>query len=263
MLGALGSIRAPDGVRLALETVGCGPRHLLFAHGWISSRRMWYEVVARLDPQRVTAHLLDFRGCGRSDRTPHGHTCDGYASDLRAALDAMPGAVSLVAHSMGGKLAQLVAAAGHPRLEQLILVAPGTGRGAQPNPKHRSLTEAAFGDAERIERFVRAAMVRPIPDEQLARLVEDALDAQYEHWFGWYDHGRTADIRDRVIGLTTPTLVLAGERDPLAPPDRLRREVVGLLTAARMVTIRGVGHNIPVEAASEVAGAITVALSLA
>jgi pimeloyl-ACP methyl ester carboxylesterase len=95
---------------------------------------MWYEVVARLDPQRVTAHLLDFRGCGRSDRTPHGHTCDGYASDLRAALDAMPGAVSLVAHSMGGKLAQLVAAAGHPRLEQLILRNRIPNIGALPKP---------------------------------------------------------------------------------------------------------------------------------
>ncbi|MBV8749889.1 MAG: alpha/beta fold hydrolase, partial [Candidatus Eremiobacteraeota bacterium] len=95
-------------VTLALEVRGHGPRALLFAHGWISARRMWYEVVDRLDPARFTAHLLDFRGAGLSDRPLTGHDLDGYASDLRAALAAVGPAV-VVAHSMGGKVAQYVA----------------------------------------------------------------------------------------------------------------------------------------------------------
>lgn len=52
------------GLSLALETRGTEPRVLLFLHGWISSRRMFYEVVERLDLQAFTVHLLDFRGAG-------------------------------------------------------------------------------------------------------------------------------------------------------------------------------------------------------
>jgi pimeloyl-ACP methyl ester carboxylesterase len=92
-------------VTLALETRGRGPRSLLFAHGWISARRMWSDVVDRLDLDRFTAHLLDFRGSGLSDRPLEGHDLEGYASDLRAALAAV-GPAAVVAHSMGGKVAQ-------------------------------------------------------------------------------------------------------------------------------------------------------------
>jgi pimeloyl-ACP methyl ester carboxylesterase len=42
-------------VTLAIESLGEGPRALLFVHGWISARRMWYEVAGRLDPLRYTA----------------------------------------------------------------------------------------------------------------------------------------------------------------------------------------------------------------
>lgn len=52
---------------LAVELRGTGRQTLLFAHGWISSRRMWYEVAGLLDPDRFTVHLLDFLGCVRRD----------------------------------------------------------------------------------------------------------------------------------------------------------------------------------------------------
>ncbi|MBV9409947.1 MAG: alpha/beta fold hydrolase [Candidatus Eremiobacteraeota bacterium] len=146
-------------VTLALEVRGHGPRALLFAHGWISARRMWYEVVDRLDPARFTAHLLDFRGAGLSDRPLTGHDLDGYASDLRAALAAVGPAV-VVAHSMGGKVAQYVATEAPAALERLVLVAPGSASAYLASGKHRALAERAFGSRRQIERYQRAAMAR-------------------------------------------------------------------------------------------------------
>lgn len=242
-------------VTLALESRGTGPRGLLFAHGWISGRRMWYDVVERLDPARFTAHLLDFRGAGRSDRPAEGHDLEGYASDLRAVLAEL-GPVVLVAHSMGGKIAQYVSAEGALQIERLVLVAPGSARAAGPSPKHRALAEHAFGHRARIERFQRGAMTRPVPPAAMERIVEDALVAQREHWFGWYDRGRTADFSDRVGRIDVPAVVVAGENDPLAPPSRLRREVVERIPNALFVSLRNAGHNLPVEAPDEVAGVI-------
>jgi len=241
------------GLSLALETRGTGPRVLLFLHGWISSRRMFYEVVERLDLQAFTVHLLDFRGAGWSDRPNDGHDLAGYASDVRTALAAIGGHIEIVAHSMGGKIAQFVALDPPPNLKRLILVAPGSARAGRARPEHRALAEAAFGSRVRIERFQRAAMFRDIAPDAMERLIDDALIAQREAWFGWYDRGRHEDFSDRLGAITLPTIVIAGDRDPLAPAARLRRDVVGAIAGAVFITFKFVGHNIPVERPAELA----------
>jgi len=240
---------------LAIETRGRGPRTLLFAHGWISGRRMWYDVVDRLDPGRFTAHLLDFRGAGLSDRPLDDYDVEAYASDLRAALRDV-GPATLVAHSMGAKVAQYVATERPPEIERLVLVAPGTANAYPLNPKHRALAEEAYGSRARIERFQRAAMLRAVPPETMERLVTDALIWPRETWFGWYDRGRTADFADRLGRIAAKTVVVAGENDPLAPPARVKRFVADAIPNALFVELRRAGHNLPVEAAEELAGIV-------
>ena len=242
-------------VALAVEVRGHGPRTVVFAHGWISGRRMWYDVVDRLDAERFTAHLMDFRGAGLSDRPPDGHDLEGYASDLRAVLDAVRPDV-LVAHSMGAKVAQFVAASGDLALERLVLVAPGSARASTMSPKHRALAESAFGSRARIERFQRAAMVRDVAPDVMERVVTDALIGQREAWFGWYDRGRTADFGDRVGNIRVPTVAVAGEKDPLAPPQRVKRDVADAIEGALFVQLRRAGHNLPIETPDEVAGIV-------
>lgn len=246
-----------DGLSLALESRGTGPRHILFAHGWISSRRMFYDVVERLDPAVFTAHMLDFRGSGLSDRPAEGYDLHGFASDMRATLATLPAKVELVAHSMGGKIAQFVALDPPPNLKRIVLVAPGTACAATPSPTHRALAFAAFGSRTRIERFLRAAMYRDIAPDALEHLIDDALLASREAWFDWYDRGRLEDFADRVGSITMPTLVVAGDRDTLVPPHRLRRDVAGAIPGAALVTMRNVGHNIPVELPDELASVIS------
>ncbi len=248
---------ANDGLSLALETRGTGPRTLLFLHGWMSSRRMFYEVAERLDLEAFTLHLLDFRGAGGSDRPAHGYDCAGYASDVRAALAAIGGRVEIVGHSAGGKVAQYVALDPPPNLKRLVLVATGTAKASPDSPEHRALAEAAFGSRIRIERFQRAAMFREIAPDAMERLIDDALIAQREAWFAWYDHGQREDFFDRIGSIATPTIVVAGDRDPLAPVARLRRDVANGIPGAVLVTFKLAGHNIPIERPAELAALLT------
>ena len=230
---------------------------MLFAHGWISSRRMWYDAVERLDAANVTAHLLDFRGSGLSDRPPHGHHLEGYASDLRAALDAIGRPVTLVAHSMGGRIAQFVVAHHPAHIERLILVAPGVAGGRRVSKRRAELAREAFGSRTRIEAFQRAAMSLPVSRETMDRLVEDALVAQREVWFGDSQSPGSIDFSDALANIRVPTLCIAGANDPLAPPVRLKSEVAARIPGAMLVTLRNAGHNLPVEMPAEIAGAIT------
>lgn len=245
-----------DGVHLCIERRGSGSRHVLFLHGWISARRMWYDVADRLDLERFTLHLLDFRGNGLSDRPLSGHDLYGYLSDARAALECI-GAPALVAgHSMGGKVAQLLASEHPPLLEKLLLVAPGTATGGRGSERQRESALNTYGSRARIEAFQRAAMARPLEADVLARIVDDALLSQREHWSGWYDNGRFAQFSERLALIEVPVLCVGGAKDPLLPPARLRSEVVQKIAGALLVTLRGCGHNLPVEAPDEIAGAL-------
>jgi pimeloyl-ACP methyl ester carboxylesterase len=217
---------------------------------------MWYDVVDRLDPSRYTAHLLDFRGCGRSDRPVGDQDFPHYAGDLRAALASIDAPVTLVGHSMGGKLAQYVATDRPGNLERLVLVAPGTATSAAFPSKHRAMAIDAYGSRERIERFQHAAMSRAVSAEVVERLVDDALIAQYEHWIGWYDRGRSFAFAERLARIDVPALVIAGAKDPLAPPSRLKRDVDAAIAGSVFVVLKDAGHNLPVEAPGEIASAV-------
>lgn len=218
---------------------------------------MFYDVVAKLDPAAITAYMLDFRGCGLSDRPTFGYDLAGYASDLRTALAAIAKPVEIVAHSMGGKVAQYVALDPPRQLTRLILVAPGSSRGATPRPTLRARAADAFGSRVRIDRFLRAAMTRDIAPDAMEHLIDDALVASPQAWFGWYDRGRLEDFSASVGSIRVPTVVVAGERDPLVPPALLRRDVSGAIPGATLVTLKDVGHNIPVELPTELAALIT------
>lgn len=217
---------------------------------------MWYDVASRLDGDDVSLYLFDFRGCGLSDRPQTGHDLDGYASDFRTVLASIDRPVTIVAHSMGGKLAQFIAAERPANLERLILVAPGTAKATRFPEKHRALTLEAYGSRERIERFQRAAMAREPAAASMMRIVDDALVAQYEHWIGWYDRGRGIAFPERLAEITVPALVLAGAKDPLALPDRIKRDCASQIAGALFVLLRDAGHNLPVESPDDVTSAI-------
>lgn len=246
-----------NGVQLCVERRGSGARHVLLLHGWISARRMWHDVAQMLDAGRFTLHMLDFRGCGLSDRPANGHDLEGYVSDARAALASIAEPVVIAGHSMGGKVAQYLAAEHPPNLEKLILVAPGTAHGGRGTERQRAVALDAYGSRAKIETFQRAAMGLQVAAEVMSRIVDDALVAQREHWEGWYDCGRFVDFRDRLAQIVVPALCIGGEKDPLVPPSRLKREVAQAIGGSLSVTLRNAGHNLPVEAPAEIAGAIT------
>jgi pimeloyl-ACP methyl ester carboxylesterase len=216
---------------------------------------MWYDVLDHIDLSAVTAHLLDFRGCGLSDRPMDGHDIEGYASDLRAALAAIDAPLTLVGHSMGGRVAQYVAAEAPANVARAILVAPGSGKSLRVTPKRRELALAAYGSRDRIERFQRAAMAKEVAPEAMLRIVDDALLCQFQHWMDVLDKGRV-EFTARLAAIDMPVLAIAGENDPLAPPGRVKRDVTSAIAGSLLVVLRGCGHNLPVEAPSEIAAAI-------
>jgi pimeloyl-ACP methyl ester carboxylesterase len=88
---------------------GAGPT-LVFLHYWGGAARTWRPVTDRLPGRAALA--IEARGWGRSRKLPGPYTLEQLARDTHEIVnDAGVTDYILVGHSLGGKVAQLVAAA--------------------------------------------------------------------------------------------------------------------------------------------------------
>lgn len=235
--GAEHSLIAPDGLRIAYrEWAGSDDRPpVVLHHGFaVDALVNWVYpgVVAALlrDGRRVVA--LDARGHGRSE-APHDPERYGetvMARDVGALLDRI-GAdhVDLVGYSMGAIVSLLVAAQDR-RVRRLVVGGVGAGvvelggvdtRVVSPDAIVAALTAA---DPSAIE-DAGAAAFRQLADALGADRLALAAQASRRH--------AEPIPLDRI---TAPTLVLAGDTDPLA----VRPEVLaGAIADARLRRLSG------------------------
>lgn len=199
------------------------------------------------------------------------YSIEDMAADTEALLDALGIArAHVVGASMGGMIAQNLAARAPGKVASLVSLMSTTGSRKLPNPRPRALRALLLppppaGDTE-------AAIVRMM---QLFRIIgsrtypaaEDYLRAVCERHVrrSFYPAGAarqlvaiaaSGDRTEVVRRIKVPTLVLHGDEDPLLriecgrATERAIREGGG---RAAMATIHGMGHDFPVEVLAELA----------
>jgi pimeloyl-ACP methyl ester carboxylesterase len=155
-----------------------------------------------------------------------------YADDVSALIETLGEAPILVGHSMGGLVAQLVAARGQARA--LILFAPSAPWGLISSSWEQYAS--AFGLYMTAGHFWEQAihpaydiaaehaldrMPRGEREEVFSRFVPESGRAVFEILQWWLDIGRATDVP--VAQVTCPILCLVGARDRLNPPDSVKR----------------------------------------
>jgi pimeloyl-ACP methyl ester carboxylesterase len=236
---------------------GTGPT-LVFLHYWGGSARTWDLVVDRLaDRDTLT---VDFRGWSRSSGLPGPYTLRRLADDTRAVLtDAGVTDHVLVGHSMGGKVAQMVAAGRPAGLRGLVLVGSGPAKpAAQITDEYREALSHAYDSAESVA-WARDHILTAteLPASVKARIVTDSRTVAEAARTEWPLRGIAQDITAHTRMVSVPALVIAGENDQVEPADVLRRDLVPYLSRADFMVIPRTGHLIPLEAPADLVAAIT------
>jgi pimeloyl-ACP methyl ester carboxylesterase len=223
---------------------GDGPA-LIFLHYWGGSRRTWIPVLQRLDPgQGFVAY--DQRGWGDSTSVPGPYDLEQLADDAQRVVDALgyPRYV-LVGHSMGGKVAQLLAARKPAGLRGVVLVAP-----APPTP---------VGVSEQVQETVSHAYDNEdggLTPELRRQVVEDSLRGGDEARLEWPRQGLVQDVSAGVSAIEVPVLVLAGSHDKVDPPTVLADHLLPLIPTATLTVLKDTGHLSPLEVPGQVAAHI-------
>ena len=216
--------RPRHGPVVAFQAGADGP-HLVLLHGLAGSGGWWRRNLLALSGAfRVT--VIDLPGFGSSDR------------NARLILDELPAQLAVLlgelgierAHVMGHSMGGLVAAglaADHPeRVDRLVLV------------------DAGFLAFDPIMRHRVTGLLKTLPWSWtiLPLLARDLVRSGPIRMAGATAEVLRKDWRDKLPAIEAATLVVWGEHDRVCNP-RIGEQIVAAVPGARMVVIRGAGHN--------------------
>ena len=247
------------GVRLNVSQTGTG-EPLLLIMGTSGSIGFWEPLVAPFaEHHRVIAY--DSRGLGQSERGSERITMASLATDAAALLDALEvERAHVLGWSLGSAVAQELALAHPDRVGGLVLYATwGRGDGymramltAIRHPWETGDMEAAFTSLGLCfsPELLQSPEFEPLVEQLLPLFpqTEAQVRTTCEQWQADEEH----DTLDRLAGIDSPTLVIAGEQDVITPP-RVGREVAESIPGARyeMLTGPGSSHVLMMERAEE------------
>ncbi|MGW5861599.1 alpha/beta fold hydrolase [Streptomyces sp. NPDC055239] len=235
---------------------GSGPT-LVFLHYWGGSARTWDLVVDRLAGRDVLT--VDFRGWSRSSGMPGPYTLGRLADDTLAVIaDAGVTDYVLVGHSMGGKVAQLIAATRPAGLRGIVLVGCGPAKpAAEITAEYREgLSHAYDSDGSVTGARDNVLTATELPESIKSQIVTDSRAGADAARTEWPLRGIAEDITEHTRMISVPALVVAGENDHVEPAGVLRDNLVPYLSGADFTVLPHTGHLIPLEAPADLVDAI-------
>jgi pimeloyl-[acyl-carrier protein] methyl ester esterase len=230
-----------------VEVIGQG-RPLVMLHGWGMHGGIWGDTAARL-AEDFEVHNVDLPGHGAS-KLQGAFTLDDVVATLDAKFD-QP--VTVLGWSLGGIIAQRWAVCSPQKIERLILMASTpcfTQRadwacGMASETLQQFAAELEKNHAATLRRFL-ALQVRGSENErELLVALREQLFSRGEPDLSALRGGleilRDADLRASAPAIKQPTLVIAGQRDKLTPPEA-SYYLAQAMPNARVVEIEGAAH---------------------
>jgi len=234
-------------MNLHVEVTGSGAP-LVMLHGWGMHGGIWSDTAEMLGAD-FQVHNLDLPGHGAS-AVLDAFTLDTVVGQLSARFE-QP--LILCGWSLGGIIAQHWAAREPDKVQRLILV--------NSTPCFAAREDWAFGmpqetlaqfaaeleknHAATLRRFLALQVRGSESERELLGVLREKLFSRGEPHLTALRGGlailRDADLRDTLPRITSPTLVIAGERDKLTPPEA-SHYLAQSLPHARVVVVAGAAH---------------------
>lgn len=215
-------------------------RRALLVHGLGSNGALMWRYGVALADAGWHADAVDLRGHGAAPRALD-YSIDAYAADLRITRPREhPGWDLVVAHSLGGAAATVVAASDPGWTRRLVLVDPAIHLAPRDRDIVRASQERSFADptmaavrAEHPHWHEHDVELKALSAQQASRWAVEQTSVQNSAW----------DVRDAAARLTVPTRVIGSDPEVYSIfSGPLADEVLGN-PAVAMSVVPGAGHS--------------------
>jgi len=217
-------------------------------------------------PPKVLWQVL-WTKLGFPPRVPY--TLTDMADDAAGLMDALSiDRAHVVGASMGGMIAQLMAVHHPDRLLTLTSIFSTTGNPKLPKAEKEAMDaltaplesldeEVVVAHGIRVQRAIGSPAYRPSEEKIRERVLKTVRRSVYPDGLPRQLAAiiEDGDRRDRLARVTAPTLVMHGEDDPLVKVEA-GEDTAMAISGARLVTIPGWGHDLPVELVERLADEI-------
>lgn len=194
---------------------------LVLSNSLGSNLHMWDEQASLLkDSFRLLRY--NHRGHEGSEVPPGPYSIDDIGSDILALLDELGvERFSFAGLSLGGMTGMWLASEAPERLERLALLCTSAAMSPETwEARARAVRQdgTASISASVVERWFTPTFREAAPEtvEWARGMVERTPNEGYA---ACCDAIRTMDLREKLAGITAPTLIIAGEEDPATPPE--------------------------------------------
>jgi 3-oxoadipate enol-lactonase len=197
-----------------------GAPPLVLCNSLGTTLEMWDAQVADLSAQfRLTRY--DQRGHGRSPVPPGPYSIEDLGRDALGLLDDLGiERTSFCGLSIGGMVGMWLASEAPERIDRLVLCSTAP---TLP-PREQWLERAATVRADGVSAIADAAVDRwftPLAPDSLRETFRTMLvETPAEGYAGCCEALAQFDMRGQLDAITAPTLVIAGEDDPVGTPER-------------------------------------------
>lgn len=243
------AIAVSDDTNISVRQIGEGEPVVLL-HAWAMAAEAYEELAAAL-ARTYSVVTMDFRGHGESSDAPAGYDIETLADDVIHVLDALSvQSCTLLGWSMGTSVATIVAARRPDLVARLVLVGAATPllteRPDFPAAAPASLVELL----EEMEQTDSAAMRKMVVDT----LTFAPMDARNQSiianatarpdgsaLMSLTRSMADSDLRQMLVGLGQPILVMHGKEDAFAPFAKAEW-IADQARNARLVPFSDCGH---------------------
>jgi non-heme chloroperoxidase len=240
------TVEIKDGITIHyLEKGEPDGKAVVFLHGYTYSH-VSYERNLDLIPSNYHVFAIDQRGHGDSSKPECCFMLNDFATDVVAFLDAVgvPKA-TLVGHSMGSFIAQIVAIDAPTRVEALVLIgsAPTTANNQGVIDLRASVDSLMDPVSEEFARqFQMGLYYEPLPQEFFEKLVQESQKAPARVWRGALDGLLADDHTAKLSQIQVPTLILWGDHDGIFTQAQ-QDELASAIPNVKLVVYEQTGHG--------------------
>lgn len=246
-----------NGVDINVHDAGHGEPAIVFLHYWGGSSRTWRHVIELLAP-RFRTIAMDQRGWGESGPGNGDYGIATLAADAVGVIEALGlERYVIVGHSMGGKVAQRVAASQPKGLAGAVLVAPASPSPSILSEEQRHMLSHAYDSRDSVLWSLENVLTaQALPAADVEQVVADSLRGTLDAKLAWPMQSMCEDLGAMVPRIQVPVLIVAGELDHVDPPAQVKAEVLARIPTASLHELSGTGHLSPLESPQAVAAAI-------